>query len=76
MTDDIVKHLRESACGNNCRCQYCNRNKAAANEIERLRYELAKVSEELEEMLDNHRGSFCGLIHNPSTLANDQLDTA
>jgi hypothetical protein len=34
------------------------------------------VSEELEEMLDNHRGSFCGLIHNPSTLANDQLDTA
>jgi glutaredoxin len=59
MTDDIVKQLRDSACGNNCRCPYCNRNKAAAHEIERLRTELAKVSEELQEMLDNHRGSFC-----------------
>jgi hypothetical protein len=55
MTDDIVKHLRESACGNDCRCPYCNRNKAAADEIERLRTELAKVSEELEEMRDSHR---------------------
>jgi glutaredoxin len=54
MTDDIVKQLRDSACGNNCRCPYCNRNKDAAHEIERLRTELAKVSEELEEMLDIH----------------------
>lgn len=37
MTDDIVKQLRDSACGNDCKCQYCNRNKAAADEIERLR---------------------------------------
>ena len=43
MTDDIVKQLRDSACGNNCRCPYCNRNKDAANEIERLRIELARV---------------------------------
>ena len=43
MTDDIVKQLRDSACGNNCRCPYCNRNKDAANEIERLRTELARV---------------------------------
>ena len=54
MTDDIVKQLRDSACGNNCRCPYCNRNKAAAHEIERLRNELVKVSEELKEMLDIH----------------------
>jgi glutaredoxin len=63
MTDDIVKQLRDSAIVHNCRCPYCNRNKAAAqaaaHEIERLRNELAKVSEELEEMLDNHRGSSC-----------------
>ena len=59
MTDDIVKQLRDSACGNNCRCPYCNRNKAAAHEIEQLRTELTKVREELEEMLDNHRGRFC-----------------
>ena len=43
MTDDIVKELRDSACGNNCRCPYCNRNKDAAHEIERLRIELTKV---------------------------------
>jgi len=43
MTDDIVKQLRDSACGNNCRCPYCNRNKDAAHEIERLRTELARV---------------------------------
>ena len=59
MTDDIVKQLRDAACGNNCRCQHCNRNKDAANDIERLRTELAKVSEELEDMLDNHRGRSC-----------------
>ena len=59
MTDDIVKQLRDSACGNNCRCPYCNRNKDAAHEIERLRIELVKVREELEEMLDNHRSRFC-----------------
>jgi hypothetical protein len=59
MTDDIVKQLRDSACGNNCRCPYCNRNKDAAHEIERLRNELVKVSEELKEMLDIHRGSSC-----------------
>lgn len=41
MNNDIVVQLRDSvrACGNGCRCQYCGRNKAAADEIERLRAE-------------------------------------
>jgi hypothetical protein len=47
MTDDIVKQLRDSACGNNCRCQYCNRNKAAADEIERLLAERDEARREL-----------------------------
>jgi hypothetical protein len=60
MTDDIVKHLRESACGNDCRCSYCNRNKAAADEIERLRTELATLGE-LQLQIDyaKLRESFC-----------------
>jgi hypothetical protein len=60
MTDDIVKHLRESACGNDCRCPYCNRNKAAADEIERLRTELATLGE-LQLQIDyaKLRESFC-----------------
>ena len=39
MPDDIVQQLRDAACGNDCHCHYCERNKAAANEIERLRAE-------------------------------------
>ena len=61
MTDDIVKHLRESACGNDCRCPYCNRNKAAADEIERLRTELAKVSAE-------HELDLCLLLTYPQSI--------
>ena len=60
MADDIVKQLRDSACGNNCRCPYCNRNKAAAHEIERLRTELATLGE-LQLQIDyaKLRESFC-----------------
>ena len=60
MTDDIVKQLRDSACGNNCRCPYCNRNKDAAHEIERLRTELATLGE-LQLQIDyaKLRESFC-----------------
>ena len=39
MPDDIVQQLRDAACGNDCHCHYCERNKAAANEIERLTLE-------------------------------------
>ena len=39
MPDDIVKQLRDSACLNDCRCHYCNRNKAAADALD-----LAKVA--------------------------------
>lgn len=39
MPNDIVQQLRDAACGNDCHCHYCERNKAAANEIERLREE-------------------------------------
>lgn len=39
MPDDIVQQLKDAACGNDCHCHYCERNKAAANEIERLRKE-------------------------------------
>jgi hypothetical protein len=35
--DDIVKQLKDSACINDCSCLYCERNKAAAKEIENLR---------------------------------------
>jgi hypothetical protein len=34
---DIVDQLRDSACGNDCHCHYCERNKIAADTIERLR---------------------------------------
>jgi hypothetical protein len=44
--NDIVTHLRNSACGNDCRCAYCVRNKIAADEIEQLR-ELLGVTERL-----------------------------
>ena len=47
MPDDIVKQLRDSACPNDCRCHYCNRNKAAADEIERLRKERNEARQEI-----------------------------
>ena len=50
MPNDIVQQLRDAACGNDCHCHYCERNKAAANEIERLR---ARVKE-LERITDWH----------------------
>lgn len=43
MPDDIVQQLRDAACGNDCHCHYCERNKAAANEIERLRADLDRA---------------------------------
>jgi hypothetical protein len=50
MPDDIVQQLRDAACGNDCHCHYCERNKAAANEIERLTLERDEARREVCEL--------------------------
>lgn len=53
MPDDIVQQLRDAACGNDCHCHYCERNKAAANEIERLTLERDEARREVCELQAN-----------------------